>query len=288
MTNVPDAVTVDRALVGKLLPRRDPNAHKGDFGRVHIFGGSVGYTGAPVLAALGALRCGAGLVFLSVPENVYPIVAGKCLEAMPSPLPAGEDGLETSRKALAEKDAVLIGPGLGRSEWAETLVLSLLEKAACPIVLDADGLNAVSAHIDKLDGRCGRVTILTPHEGEFARLGGDLSLGREAAARAFAQTHRCILVLKGPGTVTALPDGTVFVNTTGNPGMSTGGSGDVLAGMVLALLGQGLTPADAAVAAVWLHGRAGDLAAADKGEYGMLPSDLIEQIPYAIKEAMGE
>lgn len=283
---VPETITVNQALVSKLLPRRDRRAHKGDFGRVHIFGGSVGYTGAPVLAALGALRIGAGLVYLSVPEDIYAIEATRCLEAMPSPLPKGEAGIEAAKRALAGKDAVLIGPGLGRSAWAEELVLALLEAAECPVVLDADGLNAVSAHIDKLDGR-DRPTVLTPHEGEFARLGGDLSQGREAAARTFAQKHRCILVLKGHETLTATPEGALFVNTTGNPGMATGGSGDVLAGMVLSLLGQGLSPADAATAAVWLHGRAGDLAAADKGEYGMLPSDLVEQVPYAIREITG-
>lgn len=279
-------ITVDQTFVSKLLPHRNRSAHKGDFGRVHIFGGSVGFTGAPVLAALGALRTGAGLVYLSVPEDIYQIEATRCLEAMPSPLPKGAAGIEAAKQALKGKDAVLIGPGLGRSAWAEELVLALLEEAQCPVVLDADGLNAVAAHIDKLDGR-DRPTILTPHEGEFARLGGDLSLGRERAALDFAQAHRCILVLKGHETLTALPGGTLYRNTTGNPGMATGGSGDVLAGMILSLLGQGLAPAEAAAAAVWLHGRAGDLAAADKGEYGMLPSDLVEQAPYAIREITG-
>lgn len=277
---------VSQTLVGGLLPRRERTAHKGDFGRVHIFGGSVGYTGAPVLAALGALRTGSGLVYLSVPEEIYAIEAVRCLEAMLSPLPRSAAGIEAAKAALAGKDAVLIGPGLGRSAWAEELVLTLLETAACPIVLDADGLNAVSAHIDKLDGR-DRPTVLTPHEGEFTRLGGDLRLGREAAARAFVREHRCILVLKGHETLTALPDGTMYVNTTGNPGMATGGSGDVLGGMMVSLLGQGLTPADASIAAVWLHGRAGDLAAVDRGEYGMLPSDLVERVPDAIKEVIG-
>lgn len=268
--------------ISALLPQRDVSAHKGDFGRVHIFGGSVGFSGAPVLAALGALRTGAGLVYLSVPEQIWPIAAGKCLEAMVFPLTPDGAGIEAACQAAAGKDAVLIGPGLGRSPWAEELVLTLLERLSCPVILDADGINAAAAHIDKLDGRSAP-TVLTPHEGEFARLGGDLSLGRERAALAFARAHRCILVLKGHETVTATPEGGVFVNTTGNPGMATGGSGDVLAGMILALLGQGLAPADAARAAVWLHGRAGDLAAADKGEYGMLPSDLIEQVPYAMR-----
>lgn len=279
-----NAVPVTAARVGPLLPYRRRDAHKGDFGKVHIFGGSVGYTGAPVLAALGALRTGAGLVYLSVPEEIYPIAAVKCLEAMVFPLSKGEAGIEAAKCALAGKDAVLIGPGLGRSEWAEELALTLLEAAECPVVLDADGLNAAAAHIDKLDGRRGRVTVLTPHEGEFARLGGDLSPGRERAALDFAAAHGCVLVLKGHETLTALPDGALFVNTTGNPGMAAGGSGDVLAGMILSLLGQGLSPADAAAAAVWLHGRAGDLTAAELGEYGMLPSDLVEQVPYAILE----
>lgn len=281
-----NAVPVTAARVGPLLPRRDRAAHKGDFGRVHIFGGSVGFTGAPVLAALGALRTGAGLVYVSVPEAVYAIEAGRCLEAMVFPLSENEAGLEAARQVLRGKDAVLIGPGLGRSAWTEELVFSLLEASECPVVLDADGLNAVSAHIDKLDGRS-FPTVLTPHEGEFARLGGDLSLGREHAALEFAAAHRCILVLKGHETLTATPEGALFVNTTGNPGMAAGGSGDVLSGMILALLGQGLAPAEAARTAVWLHGRAGDRAAADKGEYGMLPSDLIEEIPYATKEATG-
>ena len=153
-----------------------------------------------------------------------------------------------------------------------------------PLVLDADGLNALAGHISILDGRRDCPTILTPHDGEFARLGGDLSDGdRLGAARRFAMEHGCLLVLKGHCTIVALPDGEAFLNTTGNSGMAKGGSGDVLSGMILALLGQGIHPVKAAVAAVWLHGRAGDLAAADKGEYGMTPTDLLEQIPYAIR-----
>ena len=281
----------DRALAAALLPRRDPLGHKGDFGRVLIVGGSTGFTGAPVLAALGALRSGAGLVSLLTPAPVYPIVAVKCLEAMAAPLETGPDGtpdgegIQTALAAAAGKDVCLLGPGLGRSPGAERLVLELLDRADCPVVLDADGLNAVGAHIDKLDDRRGRPTVLTPHDGEFARLGGDLSGGdRLGAAREFAAHHGCVLVLKGHGTVTALPDGRAFVNTTGNSGMARGGSGDVLGGMLAALIGQGLDPGSAAALAVWLHGRAGDLAAEEKGEHGMLPSDLVEKIPRAILE----
>lgn len=283
--------TVDGALVRSMLPRRDPLAHKGDFGRLHIIGGGVGYTGAPVLAARGALRTGAGLVSLSVPEPVYPIVAGHCLESMPAPLPTAEDGTPDRRsisqalRALEGKDVCLLGPGLGRSTGAEALVCRVLTDGPLPIVLDADGLNAAAAHIDSLDTRRGRITVLTPHDGEFARLGGGLSHGdRLRAALNFARAHGCILVLKGRGTITALPDGRAFVNTTGNCGMAKGGSGDVLGGMIASLLAQGLPPERAVPAAVWLHGRAGDLAAAEKGTYGMLPSDLAEYIPAAIRE----
>ena len=210
---------------------------------------------------------------------------------MPSPLPCDEEGKLTEEalwpacQKLRDKDACLIGPGLGRGQGIESVVLGLLETADMPVVLDADGLNAISAHMDRLNDRRGRVTILTPHEGEFARLGGDISAeGRAAAAVGMALNYGCIVVLKGHKTVTALPDGRAFVNSTGNSGMAKGGSGDLLAGMILSLLGQGLKPEHAVVAAVWLHGRAGDLAAADKGEYGMIPTDLLEQIPYAIKE----
>ena len=285
------AHVIDGALVRSWLPRRLADSHKGNFGKVLVVGGSRGYTGAPIMAARGALRSGAGLVSLAVPEPVYQIAAIKCDEAMPSPLPVGEDG-ELDESALmpllgmlAGKDAALLGPGLGRSAGAESLVYSVLTTVDFPLVVDADGINALSRHMDILDGRRDCPTIVTPHDGEFARMGGDLSDGdRLSAARRFAVEHGCLLVLKGHRTIIALPNGECFVNTTGNSGMAKGGSGDVLGGMILSLLGQGMNPVRAAVCAVWLHGRAGDLAAADKGEYGMLPTDLIEQIPYAMKE----
>jgi len=273
------------------LPERPADGHKGDFGRGYVLAGSVGYTGAPVLASRAAVRTGAGLVFLGVPEPVYPIVAVKSDEAMPSPLPAWEDGT-LSREASAAVaaavercDAVLAGPGLGRSPGVREVIHDLMEAVQGPLVLDADGINAIAEHIDELDARRGRVTVLTPHEGEFARLpGGDLSDGgRIAAARAFAQAHGCILVLKGHCTVTAAPDGRVWLNTTGNSGMAKGGSGDVLGGMLLSLLGQGMEPAQAAAAAVWLHGRAGDVCAQRLGERGMTPSDMVDAIPEVLR-----
>ena len=279
--------TITGAFVRRSLPRRDPEGHKGTFGKVLCVCGSVGYTGAPIFAGRGAVRTGSGLVFLAVPESVWPVAAVKSDEAMPFPMPEAEGRLsllaeESIRRRAESCDAVLIGCGLGRGWQTDALVRNLLtiEK---PMVLDADGLNALSGREELLQKRAAP-TILTPHEGEFLRLGGGLSAGREAAAAAFSEKYGVYLVLKGHRTVVAAPDGRLAVNGTGNSGMAKGGSGDVLAGMILSLLGQGCGAFEACCAGVWLHGRAGDLAAADKGERGMTPTDLLEQIPYAMKD----
>ena len=270
------------------LPRRPRNAHKGDFGKIFILAGSEGYTGAPVLAARAALRTGAGLVYLGVPRAVYPIVAVKCDEAMPFPLPEDYDTILEKARGC---DAALIGPGLGRGPETERLVLSLLAELDIPVVLDADGINALAGHIDVLDKRS-TPTVLTPHEGEFSRLTGCALpvKDRLSAARDFARDHGCILVLKGQGTVTAAPDGSAWINASGNPGMAKGGSGDVLAGMIAALLGQkhlrqerDITP-ELVTDAVCLHGLAGDLCARKFGEYAMLPTDLIETLPEVLRQ----
>ena len=281
-------LTVSSPNVG--LPLRPRTAHKGDFGKLFILSGSEGYTGAPVLAARAALRTGAGLVFLGVPRNIYPIIAVKCDEAMPFPLPEDYD---TILKKASGCDVALIGPGLGRAAGTEQLVLRLLADLPIPVVLDADGINALSGHIDVLDKRSAP-TVLTPHEGEFARLTGcALPIkDRLTAARDFARAHGCVLVLKGHGTVTAAPDGSAWVNTSGNPGMAKGGSGDVLAGMIAALLGQKHLRRERRLAdnapelvadAVYYHGVAGDACAAKFGEYAMLPTDLIEAIPGVLR-----
>ena len=284
--STPPLKTVSSPNVG--LPRRPPAAHKGDFGKIFILAGSEGYTGAPVLAARAALRTGAGLVYLGVPRDIYPIVAVKCDEAMPFPLPEDYGAiLERARSC----DVALIGPGLGRAQETEKLVLRLLAELPVPVVLDADGINAVAGHIDVLDKRSA-LTVLTPHEGEFARLSGcELPVrDRLAAARDFARTHGCILVLKGRGTITAASDGSAWVNTSGNPGMAKGGSGDVLAGMTAALLGQKHLRGERDNApelvadAVLYHGLAGDACAARFGEYAMLPGDLIEAIPEVLRQ----
>lgn len=262
------------------LPPRQREAHKGDFGRVYILAGSVGYTGAPVFAANGAVRAGSGLVFLGVPENIWSVVAVKCSEAMPHPVAMDSDAVLAQ---MASCDAVLIGPGLGLG--AGELVRSVVPRLEKPLVLDADGLNALSGHLDLLDGRV-VPSVLTPHEGEFARLTGCALpvADRAAAALALAQKHNCTVVLKGHRTVIAAPDGRVWHNTTGNPGMAKGGSGDILSGMIVSLIGQGFAAPESAAMAVWLHGRAGDLAARQLGEYAMTPTDLLKHLPRAMME----
>ena len=200
---------IGRELVRRLLPRRDPEGHKGTFGKVLCLCGSVGYTGAPVFASRGAVRSGAGLVFLGVPESIWPVAAVKSDEAMPFPLPEAEGRLsllaeETIRRRAAGCDAVLLGCGLGRGRQTDALVRRLMDLPQ-PLVLDADGINALAGHMDEWERRRGRVTVLTPHEGEFLRVGGDLSQGRTAAAEDFARRSGAVVVLKGPGTVVAGP-----------------------------------------------------------------------------------
>lgn len=274
------------------LPRRDRESHKGDYGRVNILAGSVGYTGAPCLAAAGALRTGAGLVSVGVPGAVYPIVAAKLLCAMPYPLGQGprltSDVLEEAVERCRDKDAVAVGPGLGNDPFTFELVRRLTRRLTCPLVLDADGINALAGHIDVLDSRRRWLTVLTPHLGEFARLlGREVGLDRAAEAQDFATAHGCYLVLKGHASLVACPDGSIYVNQTGNPGMATGGSGDVLTGMCAGLLAQGLEPREAITAAVYLHGLAGDLAARALGEYAMTAEDLLNYLPQALRAAGG-
>ena len=273
--------------VADRLPDRAPEAHKGNFGRVLLVCGSVGFTGAAALAARAALRTGSGLIFLGVPETVYPILAVKLDEPMVFPLPSDGCGRLSALAAaeiqwrLKDCDACLVGPGLGRGPDILEIVRAVLETAPCPVVLDADGLNAVDGHIDVLRG-AGCPLVLTPHEGEFTRLGGDLSPGRQAAAEHMAAETGAVVLLKGHRTV--ITDGhQTYVNPTGNPGMATGGSGDVLAGILTSLLGQGVPPLEAAAAAAWIHGAAGDRCAEETGEYGLIPGDMIEAIPRLLK-----
>ena len=269
-----------------LLPDRNPWGHKGDFGKLLLLCGSRGYTGAAFFAAMGALRSGAGLVFLGVPESIYGIEAVKLNEPVIFPLPdvggrLSADAVPEILSRLPRMDAVLVGPGLGQSEGTLAVVRAVLEKAECPVVVDADGINVLRAHRDLLRGRKSP-TILTPHDGEFARLGGIIGEDRMAAAAALADDLGCVVLLKGHET--CVTDGVNgYINPTGNPGMAVGGSGDVLAGVITALLGAGLPPLEAAACGAWLHGAAGDRCAAELGQYGMLPTDMLSALPRLMK-----
>ena len=277
---------LDHKAVLNILPDRDPWGHKGNFGKILLLCGSRGFTGAAYLAAMGALRSGAGLTFLGVPENIYAIEAVKLNEPVVFPLPDADGTLSCEavaeiEKRLPQMDAVLVGCGLGQSDGVLAVVKTVLEQAECPVVMDADGINIMKEHKDILRGRK-YPTILTPHDGEFLRFGGIIGKNRMESAACFAREWNCILLLKGHET--CITDGqTGYLNKTGNPGMAVGGSGDVLAGILVSLLGQGIAPAEAAACAAWLHGAAGDLCAQKLGQYGMLPTDMLEVLPRLMK-----
>ncbi len=277
---------LDHESVLSFLPDRDPYGHKGDFGKILLLCGSRGYTGAAALAAMGALRSGAGLVYLGVPESIYAIEAVKLTEPVVFPLPdeGGKLGFLAVNEILAllpKMDAVLVGCGLGQSAGTLSVVKAVLENAKCPVVLDADGINVLREHKDILRGRR-YPTILTPHDGEFTRFGGTIGEDRMASAAYFAREWNAIVLLKGHRT--CITDGeTGYENHTGNPGMAVGGSGDVLAGILVSLLGQGLKPLEAAACGAWLHGAAGDLCAGEIGQYGMLPTDMLNALPRLLK-----
>jgi ADP-dependent NAD(P)H-hydrate dehydratase / NAD(P)H-hydrate epimerase len=275
-----------------LIEPRAVDSHKGDFGRVLVIAGSVGKSGAAVLAAQGALRSGAGLVTVATPRSCQPTVAAHGVEYMTEPLDETSSGtvdfgaLEAVQAIAA--DVIVAGPGLGRGESVSAFARELLERIGAPLVLDADALNAFAGDPASLVGREGRDVIITPHPGEMARLVGctveDLQADRLGIASDFARTHQVIVVLKGYRTIIASPSGHIFVNPTGSPGMATGGTGDVLAGMIGGWLGQLLDAEAACRLAVYLHGSAGELADADAGEVSMTAGDLVDHIGDAILE----
>ncbi|MBI3803193.1 MAG: NAD(P)H-hydrate dehydratase [Nitrospirae bacterium] len=272
-------------------PPRPRGAHKGTAGHLLIIAGSLGKKGAALLSSRAALRCGAGLVTVALPKSIDPATAG-LLEAMTFPLPETEEGTISlaSEKRLADaiegKEGVAIGPGLSQNEETQRLIRTVVAETAQPIVVDADGLNALAGDLSVLKRRK-TPAILTPHPGEMGRLTGksaaEIQKERFTVAAAFAEQWNAIVVLKGAHTLIAAPDGSVRVNNTGNPGMATAGMGDALTGMIGAWLAQGVAPLDAATWGVALHGHAGDLAAAARGEIGLITSDLIEKIPEAIQ-----
>jgi ADP-dependent NAD(P)H-hydrate dehydratase len=275
-------VSIERIAELPALPQRPDDAHKGSYGRVLIIAGSRGMSGAACLAGMGALRGGAGLVYLAVPAGLVPIVAAVEPSYLTIPLPEDDHGQLSLEAELPLNDvvpknsSVAVGPGLGQSDDLSMLVRWLYSKVEKPIVFDADGLNAL-ARMPELLSQAPAPRILTPHPGEFARLSqsdiGAVQQDREESAVRFAQEHGVVLLLKGHGTI--ITDGRrMAVNTTGNSGMATGGTGDVLTGLIAALLAQGLPAFEAAQLGAHLHGLAGDLAAEELSMPALIASDL--------------
>jgi NAD(P)H-hydrate epimerase len=281
-----------RERMRELVPVRVADSHKGDFGRVLVIAGSFGHTGAAHLAATGALRSGAGLVTIATPRSCVPILAAMAPEYMTLPLDETAAGAidfgAVDRVLEFEADVIALGPGLGQDPSTAAFVHAVVERAGVPLVLDADALNAFAGEPERLSGRDGVDVIITPHPGEMARLVNQsieaVQGDRLEHARAFAAAHRCHVVLKGHRTVIAGPEGRSFVNLTGNAGMATGGSGDLLTGMIAAWFAQILDAEAACKLAVYLHGTAGDLAEADEGDVALLPSDIAARLGDAVME----
>ena len=272
--------------------KRPATAHKGTFGRVFILAGSRGMTGAAHLAGMAALRSGAGLVTIGVPDAVYLILAKRESELMIRPFPSTSKGtlslkgFREMERLCATQNVFAIGPGLSQHITTQKLIRKILPATALPLVVDADGLNALKGHLKVLDACRGRM-ILTPHPGEFCRLfGGTLDHSdaiRKKRAMDVAQKHGGVIVLKGHRTVVAMPGGDCYINTTGNPGMATAGSGDVLTGIIAALVGQGFPYFETACLGVHVHGLAGDMAAKKIGQTSLTAGDLLRFLPDAFK-----
>lgn len=281
---------ITREFVQSKIQKRSPYIHKGNCGRVLIVAGGAGMTGAAVLAARAALRSGSGLVYVCTPKSNFPVVQILAPEAI-----CVDWSKVSSRFASLEEDwsydAIAFGPGMGTGGATRRMLKEILLSYDGPLVLDADGLNTLAGDNDLagfVQGFNGRV-VLTPHVGEarrlLAALGDEETASREDMVRVLSEGYGAIAVMKGAQTLVAQPqeETGIWRNTTGNPGMATAGSGDVLTGVIASLAGQGLSLWDAARAGVWLHGAAGDLAADDKGEYGMIAGDIVDHLPYAIK-----
>jgi len=287
----PRTELLTRAHIRSLIQPRSADSHKGDYGHVLVVGGSLGRSGAAHLTAMGALKSGAGLVTVATPASCQAIVASMAAEYMTIPLREGNRGLDLSDlDALLERafDVIAIGPGLGTAPDTIAFVRAALERAGGPLVLDADALNAFADEPGRLTGSEGRDVIITPHPGEFARLAGvptaEVQANRVELARSFAASHHVYVILKGHRTVIATPDEQVFINPTGNPGMASGGMGDVLTGIVAGWLGQLLDAEAACTLGVYLHGTAGDLAEASEGEVALTASDVLAHLGDAVLE----
>ncbi len=294
-SNSPQVYQVDRDWVAKVLPQRSPDSYKNRLGTVAVIAGAKGLTGAATLSSESAIRSGTGLVYTVVPESLNPILESKLTEVITFPIPDANSGylsideLDTILSFIDSKSVVALGPGMGQDDKTIKLVQALLSKIDKPLVLDADGLNSCKNNVQLLKHYKGDL-VITPHPGELSRLSGlkisEIVQDRIHIARQYAQEWNCTLVLKGGPTVTASADGNVFINSTGNPGMATAGSGDVLTGIIAAFLAQGMPAADATVAAVYAHGWAGDLAAQELGQMGMVSVDILRHVPLALKQIL--
>ena len=277
--------------IGGLIRTRQPESHKGSFGHLFVLAGARGKSGAALLSASAALRCGTGLVTMAGPKGLVPIFASVLLEAMAAPQPECADGsLKLNARVLGEalegKSAVTFGPGIGVSVETKRITRWLLKNSRVPILIDADGLNCVASNVAML--KTAKVpVVLTPHPGEMSRLINlstkEVQANRLNIARTFATQHRCYLILKGARTVIAAPDGRVWLNPTGNPGMASGGMGDVLSGIIGGLLAQGYPPEEACCLGVFLHGAAADCFARERGEAGLLARDVIDNLPGSLQ-----
>jgi NAD(P)H-hydrate epimerase len=287
---------LDSETIGPLLRKRERGAHKGDYGHCLILAGSTGKSGSAVLAANSAVRTGSGLVTLAVPGALNGIVEIKTTEAMTLPLDDEGRGFVDERvfaeilKASVGKSVLALGPGVSWRPGTASLIRRLVSEIALPMVIDADGLNALSEDVSVLLRKKSDSVILTPHPGEMSRLSGlsiaEIERDRIAIARDFAQKYHVYLVLKGARTIISTPEGGVAINGSGNPGMASGGMGDVLTGIVASLVGQGYSADKACKIGVFLHGKAADLVAADSGEIGITASDVQERLPFAMKKLM--
>lgn len=287
---------IDSSLVSELMPKREPNSNKGTYGKVLVVAGSRGMTGAACLTAEAALRAGAGLVYMAAPVSLLPIYAGAIVEALTIPLEDENKGYITKESIhnilvqLENVDVAAVGPGLSAGDDAKEVVYNIIKGSKVPIVLDADGINLLAKDLSILKELKAQL-VITPHPGEMARLLGvtvkEVQQDRLNIARSFSKEWGVITVLKGSRTVIASPEGEIYINATGNAGMATGGSGDVLTGIIASLIGQGLKPLDAAIAGVYLHGVSGDNIAKRIGQHGLIAGDLVEEIPKAIMDIIG-
>ncbi|MDD4202742.1 MAG: NAD(P)H-hydrate dehydratase [Candidatus Omnitrophica bacterium] len=275
------------------IKKRGLDTHKGDFGHVFVVAGSVGMTGAAYLTSQTALLCGSGLVTLGIPESLNDIMEIKLTEVMTLPL---EQTVSRTLSLKAEKrimdfsekvNVCALGPGLSTNKKTLTLIRKIVPKLKVPLVLDADGLNAISTNVGLLKKRKA-ATVITPHLGEMARLTGKsvkrIENFKENVAKEFAMKYNVVVVLKGYNTVIADTNGQTFINTTGNSGMSTAGTGDVLTGIIASLIGQGIHPYSAAVLGVYMHGKAGDLVAKEKGQFSLIATDILKALPRIFKD----